>query len=46
MGFLPDVRRILKYLPKDLQIRRDVNGDVEQVMPINYMKKGVKEEYV
>ena len=36
----------LFHLPNDLQIRRDVNGDVEQVMPINYMKKGVKEEYV
>ena len=36
----------LFHLPNELQIRRDVNGDVEQVMPINYMKKGVKEEYV
>ncbi len=34
------------HLPKDLQIRRDQNGDVDQVMPIYYMKKGVKEEYV
>ena len=38
--------RELFHLPKDLQIRRDENGDVDQVMPIYYMKKGVKEEYV
>ena len=36
----------LFHLPNDLQIRRDENGDVEQVMPIYYMKKGVREEYV
>jgi len=34
------------HLPNDLQIRRDQNGDVDQVMPIYYMKKGVREEYV
>ena len=38
--------RELFHLPKDLQIRRDENGDVDQVMPIYYMKKGVREEYV
>ena len=38
--------RELFHLPKDLQIRRDKNGDVEQVMPIYYMKEGVREEYV
>jgi len=38
--------RKLFHLPKDLQIRRDKNGDVEQVMPIYYMKEGVREEYV
>ena len=38
--------RELFHLPNDLQIRRDKNGDVEQVMPIYYMKKGVREEYV
>jgi hypothetical protein len=36
----------LFHLPNDLQIRRDENGDVDQVMPINYMKEGVREEYV
>ena len=36
----------LFHLPNDLQIRRDENGDVDQVMPIYYMKKGVREEYV
>ena len=36
----------LFHLPNDLQIRRDANGDVDQVMPIYYMKKGVREEYV
>jgi len=36
----------LFHLPNDLQIRRDANGDVEQVMPVYYMKKGVREEYV
>ena len=38
--------RELFHLPKDLQIKRDVNGDVKQVMPIYYMKEGVREEYV
>ena len=38
--------RELFHLPKDLQIRRDVNGDVKQVMPIYYMKEEVREEYV
>jgi len=38
--------RELFHLPNDLQIRRDKNGDVEQVMPIYYMKEGVREEYV
>ena len=36
----------LFHLPNDLQIRRDENGDVDQVMPIYYMKEGVREEYV
>ena len=36
----------LFHLPNDLQIRRDENGDVDQVMPVHYMKKGVREEYV
>ena len=36
----------LFHLPNDLQIRRYANGDVDQVMPIYYMKKGVREEYV
>ena len=34
------------HLPNDLQIRRDENGDVDQVMPVHYMKEGVREEYV
>ena len=34
------------HLPKDLQIKRDANGAVDQVMPVYYMKKGVREEYV
>ena len=34
------------HLPNDLQIRRDENGDVDQVMPAYYMKEGVREEYV
>ena len=38
--------RKLFHLPKDLQIKRDENGEVEQVMPVYYMKKGVREEYV
>ena len=38
--------RELFHLPNDLQIRRDKNGDVDQVMPVYYMKKGVREEYV
>ena len=36
----------LFHLPNDLQVRRDENGNVDQVMPIHYMKKGVREEYV
>ena len=36
----------LYHLPNDLQIRRDENGNVDQVMPVYYMKKGVREEYV
>ena len=36
----------LFHLPNYLQIRRDDNGNVEQVMPVNYMEKGVREEYV
>ena len=36
----------LFHLPNDLQIRRDKNGDVDQVMPPYYMKEGVREEYV
>ena len=36
----------LFHLPNDLQIRRDENGDVDQVMPVSYKKKGVREEYV
>ena len=38
--------RELFHLPKDLEIRRDKNGDVDQIMPVYYMKKGVREEYV
>ena len=38
--------RELFHLPNDLQVRRDKNGNVDQVMPINYMKEGVREEYV
>ena len=38
--------RKLFHLPNDLQIRRDENGNVDQVMPVYYMKKGVREEYV
>ena len=36
----------LFHLQNDLQIRRDAKGDIDQVMPINYMKEGVREEYV
>ena len=36
----------LFHLPNDLQIRRDKNGNVEQVMPAYYMNEGVREEYV
>ena len=35
----------LFHLPNDLQIRRDENGNVDQVMPIQYKGK-VREEYV
>ena len=38
--------RELFHLSKDLEIRRDANGDVDQVMPVYYMKEGVREEYV
>ena len=37
--------RELFHLPKDLQIRRDTNGDVDQVMPPYYRGK-IREEYV
>ena len=33
------------HLPNDLQIRRDENGNVDQVMPVYYKGK-VREEYV
>ena len=33
------------HLPNDLQIRRDENGEVEQVMPAYYRGK-IREEYV
>ena len=36
----------LFHLPNDLQIRRDANGDIDQIMPVYYMNKGVREEYV
>ena len=35
----------LFYLPKQLQVRRDENGDIDQVMPAYYKGK-VREEYV
>ena len=35
----------LFYLPEQLQVRRDKNGDIDQVMPANYKGK-VREEYV
>ena len=35
----------LFHLPNDLQIRRDENGNIDQVMPVYYMKEGVREEY-
>ena len=35
----------LFHLPNDLQIRRDENGDIDQVMPAYYKGK-VREEYV
>jgi len=35
----------LFHLPNDLQIRRDKNGDIEQVTPANYKGK-VREAYV
>jgi len=38
--------RKLFHLPKDLQIRRDANGDVDQVMPAYYGRKEIQEEYV
>ena len=33
------------HLPNDLQIRRDTNGNVDQVMPVYYSGK-IREEYV
>ena len=33
------------HLPNDLQIRRDKNGNVDQVMPVYYSGK-IREEYV
>ena len=38
--------RELFHLPNDLQIRRDANGDVDQVMPAYYGRKEIREEYV
>ena len=35
----------LFYLPEQLQVRRDKNGDIDQVMP-PYYKGKVREEYV
>ena len=35
----------LFHLPNDLQIRRDANGNVDQVMPVYYSGK-IREEYV
>ena len=35
----------LFHLPNDLQIRRDKNGDIDQLMPAHYKGK-VREEYV
>ena len=35
----------LFHLPNDLQIRRDANGNVDQVMPVYYSSK-IREEYV
>ena len=35
----------LFHLPNQLQIRRDKNGDVDQVMPVYYKGK-IREEYV
>jgi len=37
--------RELFHLPNQLQIRRDKNGDVDQVMPVYYKGK-IREEYV
>ena len=36
--------RALFYLPKQLQVRRDKNGDIDQVMPPHFPT--VKEHYV
>ena len=38
--------RDLFHLPNDLQIRRDANGDVDQIMPAYYGRKEIREEYV
>ena len=35
----------LFHLPNDLQVRRDENGNVDQVMPVYYSGK-IREEYV
>ena len=37
--------RALFYLPKQLQIRRDKNGDIDQVMPPHY-KGDIRNKYV
>ena len=39
-----DIKKFF-HLPNDLQIRRDENGNVDQVMPAYYKGK-VREEYV
>ena len=36
----------LFHLPNDLKIRRDKNGDIDQVMPAYYGRKEIREEYV
>ena len=37
--------RALFYLPKQLQVRRDKNGDIDQVMPPHY-KGDIRNKYV
>ena len=39
-----DIKKLF-HLPNDLQIRRDKNGDIDQVMPAYYSGK-IREEYV